>query len=36
MKKITALILAIILCFTLAIPALGSEMSVNGLSLIHI
>lgn len=30
MKKITALILAIILCFTLAIPALGSEMSVNG------
>lgn len=29
MKKITALILAIILCFTLAIPALGSEMSVN-------
>jgi len=28
MKKITALILAIILCFTLAIPALGSEMSM--------
>ena len=26
MKKITALILAIILCFTLAIPALGLSM----------
>ena len=24
------LVIAIILCFTLAIPALGSEMSVNG------
>lgn len=30
MKKITALVLAIILCFALAIPALGSEMYVDG------